>query len=176
MLFQTTRSKEGSKDGEQAANVATPGKARGKPLVCMIFFFASQMSHNIETAKPAVADANSPPTPSQSEPSMVHRLDTLLSEVQGHARANPLVTKFETIPVEMAPPGRPRGTTRESMHDTLLLVNFQNKQAWRQWIQTKEWQEFMQRTERELVFRRLPHVRCANSLKGLRDPLEVLLA
>ena len=32
----------------------------------------------------------------------------------------------------------------------------------------------MEGTERERVFRRIPHVRCARSLKGLGDPAEVL--
>ncbi|PGH12301.1 hypothetical protein AJ79_04367 [Helicocarpus griseus UAMH5409] len=172
MLFQRDKPKDSEYD-ERAVNTGDQ-KTSGKPLVCMIYFFASQMSRNIQTANPAPG-GNTPPT-NHSEPLQVHRLDNLLSEVQYHAHLSPLVTKFETFPVEMPPPGRPKGTTREAMHDTMLLVNFQNKQAWREWIQTKEWQEFMQKTEKEAVFRRIPHVRCANSLKGLRSPLEVLMA
>ncbi|PGH09990.1 hypothetical protein GX51_00256 [Blastomyces parvus] len=171
MLFQRGQDKDGGDVG-QVQNTGNP-EMGGKPLVCVIFFFASQMSRHIQTAR--IPPGVEPPS-DQSGPPKVHRLDNLLSEVQEHADASPLVTKFETLPVEMAPPGRPRGTTREAMHDTLLLANFKNKEAWREWIQTKEWQDFMQKTEREGVFRRLPHVTCANSLKGLRNPLEVLMA
>ncbi|KLJ13133.1 hypothetical protein EMPG_11916 [Blastomyces silverae] len=172
MLFQRGQLKDSGHVGQvqNTGNLETGGK----PLVCVIFLFASQMSRNIQTAR--VPPGVEPSSNSQSDPPKVHRLDNLLSEVQEHAHASPLVTKFETFPVEMAPPGRPRETTREAMHDTLLLVNFKNKQAWQEWIQTKEWQDFMQKTEREGVFRRLPHVTCANSLKGLRNPLEVLMA
>ncbi|KKZ63685.1 hypothetical protein EMCG_01992 [[Emmonsia] crescens] len=172
MLFQRGQPKDSGYDKRtgNTENLETVGK----PLVCVIFFFASQMSRNIQTARaPPGVD---PPFNNRSEPPKVHRLDNLLSEVQEHAQVSPLVTKFETFPVEMAPPGRPRGTTREAMHDTMLLVNFKNKQAWKEWIQTKEWQNFMQKTEKEAVFRRLPHVTCANSLKGLRNPVEVLMA
>ncbi|OJD13808.1 hypothetical protein AJ78_05765 [Emergomyces pasteurianus Ep9510] len=172
MLFPRRKPK-GSEYDKPPENTETI-ETGGKPLVCVIFFFASQMSRNIQTARVApdvVLSSNN-----RSEPPKVHRLDNLLSEVQEHAQVSPLVTKFETFPVEMAPPGRPRGTTREAMHDTMLLVNFKNKQAWKEWVQTKEWQDFMQKTEKEGVFRRLPHVTCANSLKGLRNPLEVLMA
>ncbi|EEH32981.2 hypothetical protein PAAG_04034 [Paracoccidioides lutzii Pb01] len=162
-----------SGDGEYPGTVANP-KPSEKPLVCVIYFFASQMSRNIQAAIPPPGVNSTSST--QTEPRKVHQLDNLLSKVQHHAHLSPLITKFETIPVEMAPPGRPRGTSREAMHDTLLLVNFKSKQAWREWVQTKEWQEFMQRTEKEAVFRRLPHVTCANSLKGLRNPIEVLMA
>ena len=63
---------------------------------------------------------------------------------------------------------------RETMHDTMLLMKFRSKKAREEWIETKEWQQFMEKTENEGVFRRIPHVRCAGSLKGLRDPMEVL--
>lgn len=145
-----------------------------KPLSCTIFFFASQMSRNLE-ASTTSSSAESMNERSHSS-ARVHRLDTLLSQVQRHADRSPYVTRFETIPVEMPPPGRPRGTSRDEMHDTLLLVSFKSKRAWEQWIQTPEWQHFMQSTEKEGVFRRIPHVRCAHSLKGLRNPLEVLMA
>ena len=144
-----------------------------KPLTCMIFFFASQMSQNVEETRETIVEV---PNEMVYNKGRTHRLDALLAEVQKHADQNPYVTRFEAIPVEMAPPGRPRGTTREEMHDTLLLASFKNKWAWEQWIQTSEWQAFMKKTENENVFRRIPHVRCANSLKGLRNPLEVLRA
>jgi hypothetical protein len=144
-----------------------------KPLACMIFLFASQMSQNLEETGDTTTDSFNGPV---SNGKRTHRLDTLLSEVQKHAHQSPHVTRFEAIPVEMAPSGLPRGTTREEMHDTLLLASFKNKWAWEQWIQTSEWQEFMKKTEDQGVFRRIPHVRCANSLKGLRSPLEILRA
>jgi hypothetical protein len=56
----------------------------------------------------------------------------------------------------------------------MLLVGFPHKRAWEQWIMTKEWQRFMRQTEEEQVFRRDPRVRCASSLKGLSDPMDVL--
>lgn len=144
-----------------------------KPLACMVFFFASQMSHNLEEADDTTAESGKG---NASKKKRSHRLDILLSEVHKYADKSPHVTRFETIPVEMAPPGQPHGTTREEMHDTLLLASFRNKWAWEQWIQTAEWQEFMKKTEDHGVFRRIPHVRCANSLKGLRSPLEILRA
>lgn len=103
-------------------------------------------------------------------------MDTLLAQVQKHANRSPYVTRFEPIPVEMAPPGRPAGTSRDEMHDILLLASFKDKSAWQKWIATPEWQQFMQKTENEAVFRRIPHVRCAHSLKGLRNTFEVLMA
>lgn len=174
MLFDRTRLQDSSARDDESAS-PKQGRNRetsSRPLVCMIFFFASQMSRNLqENTSQSSSDDGSP---TQSSP--VHRLDTLLSDVRPHAHRSPYITRFETLPVEMAPPGRPRGTSRESMHDTLLLVNFKNKWAWEQWLQTKEWQRFMERTEEERVFRRMPHVRCASSLQGLRDPLDVLFS
>lgn len=137
-----------------------------QPLTCMIYFFASQMSRHIQTPAPPA-----PPT---------HRLDTLLKKISTHAAFSPLITRFETFPVEMPPqpPGPPKTRTtvpdRDLMHDTLLLVNFRSRRAREEWIQTREWMEFMARSEREGVFRRVPHVRCAGSLRGLSDPREVL--
>lgn len=146
--------------------------AKEKPLACIIFFFASQMTYNLQT--PAT-DLNSETAVGKFE-ARNHQLDTLLAEVREHANQSPYVTRFEAIPVEMAPPGRPRGTSSQEMHDTLLLASFKNKNAWRQWIQTSEWKHFMQETADKDVFRRIPHVRCAHSLKGLRNPFEVLMA
>jgi len=60
------------------------------------------------------------------------------------------------------------------MHDTLLLVKFRSAQAREAFIATRGWGEFMEKTEKEGVFRRVPHVRCARTVKGLRDPIEVL--
>lgn len=83
-----------------------------------------------------------------------HRLDVLLAEVGEHASRNPYVTHSEPIPVEMLPPGRPTGASRDEMHDVLLLASLKDRAAWQKWIETPEWQRFMQRTESEAVFRR----------------------
>lgn len=150
--------------GEEAS--AKQKETPDQPLTCMIYFFASQMSRHIQTPAP----------PAQP----THRLDTLLKKMSTHAAFSPLITRFETFPVELPPqPPGPlkRKTTvpnRDLMHDTLLLVNFRSRRAREEWIQTREWMEFMERTEREGVFRRVPHVRCAGSLRGLSDPREVL--
>jgi hypothetical protein len=131
----------------------------------MMYFFASQMSRNTTQS---LSPPETPPT---------HPLDKLLAKVGIHAAFSPLVTHFETFPVEIAQPaGRRRADVlpREVNHDTMLLVKFRSKRAREEWIATREWREFMEGTEREGVFRRLPHVRCAGSLRGLGDPMEVL--
>jgi hypothetical protein len=133
----------------------------------MMYFFASQMSRNMQFSSSSDSDKNLH-TP-------IHPLDKLLSKVGVHAAFSPLVTQFETFPVEIPqPPGRRSKMPREVNHDTMLLVKFRSKQAREEWIATKEWREFMEKTEREGVFRRIPHVRCAGSLRGLSDPMEVL--
>lgn len=147
-------------------------REKEKPLACMIFFFASQMTCNLQNPATSLESENVVGKSNGRH----HQLDTLLAEVREHANKSPYVTRFEVIPVEMAPPGRPRGTSSQEMHDTLLLASFKSKNAWRQWIQTSEWKHFMQETADKGVFRRIPHVRCAHSLKGLRNPFEVLMA
>lgn len=108
----------------------------------------------------------------------MHRLDTLLTKVAIHASFSPLITQFETFPVEI-----PQVSTqskwrakqpKETVHDTMLLVKFRSKKAREEWIETREWKDFVRQTEAEDVFRRIPHVRCARNLKGLRDPIEIL--
>lgn len=146
-----------------------------KPLSCIVFFFASQMSSNLQPRHMLTGLTNER-IGALTRQTRVHRLDVLLTEVREHANRSPYVTRFEPIPVEMSPPGRPKGTTRDEMHDVLLLASFRNKTAWQKWIETPEWQRFMQKTENEAVFRRMPHVRCAHSLKGLRNTLEILMA
>lgn len=166
MLFDKTRNHRHNLDS------LTPSRHHENPLACIIFFFASQMSSNLQ----------SPTTPADpadrtlTQRNRTHRLDVLLSQVQEHANRSPYVTRFESIPVEMSPPGRPAGTSRDEMHDILLLASFKDKVSWQKWIETPEWQRFMQTTENEAVFRRIPHVRCAHSLKGLRNTLEILMA
>jgi hypothetical protein len=141
-------------------------REKEKPLACIIFFFASQMTCNLKSENSVAGEPEA----------RHHQLDTLLAQVREHANQSPYVTRFEAIPVEMAPPGRPRGTSSQEMHDTLLLASFKSKNAWYQWIRTSEWQHFMQETADKGVFRRIPHVRCAHSLQGLRNPIEVLMA
>jgi hypothetical protein len=166
MLFDKTRNHLNSLDS------LTPGRKQEKPLACIIFFFASQMSCNLQ-APPESSDVTDRVVMQRNR---THRLDVLLAQVGEHANRSPYVTRFEPIPVEMAPPGRPAGTSSAEMHDTLLLASFKNKAAWQKWIETPEWQQFMKKTENDAVFRRIPHVRCAHSLKGLRNTLEVLMA
>jgi len=148
------------------ANTHPPSTSteRSEPsLTCMIYFFASQMSRNVQTPSP----------PDQGPP--VHRLEKLISKVGAHAAFSPLVTQFETFPVQIPElTGRKPKFSKDSMHDTMLLIKFRSKRAREEWIATKEWIEFMQKTESEGVFRRIPHVRCAGSLRGLSDPMEVL--
>ena len=166
MLFTKTQGAQGR--GEQGQSTGL--KTEEKPLTCMIYFFASQMARNIQEVKDSRVTSS---LGDKNSPVYAHRLDTLLSEVKYHARLSPFVTHFETFPVEMPPPGKPKNTSREEMHDTMLVVKFPHKRAWEQWVMTKEWQRFMEKTEREQVFRRTPHVRCASSLRGLHDPDEV---
>lgn len=162
MLFTNTEGRQSN--GEQGQ--ATSEKIDEKSLTYMIYFFASQMPQNIQVVK----DSRTPSSlvDGKSSPVYAHRLDDLLSEVKRHAHLSPFVSRFETFPVEM-PPGPPKNTSREVMHDTMLLVGFLHKRACEQWTTTKEWQRFMEKTERERVFRREPHVRCASSLRGLSD-------
>jgi len=142
------------------------------PLTCMIYFFASQMGQNTltRTLSSSSSDQTTPIT---------HPLDKLLKQVGVHAALSPLITQFETFPVEIPQPPGPRRSNkvpmpREVNHDTMLLVKFRSQRAREEWIATREWRDFMERTESEGVFRRIPHVRCAGSVRGLSDPLEVL--
>jgi hypothetical protein len=166
MLFHKTRQ---SLTDER---IEASRREKEKPLACIIFFFASHMTYNLQNPVTGLKSENA----AGGSEVRNHQLDSLLAEVREHANQSPYVTRFEAIPVEMAPPGRPRGTSSQEMHDTLLLASFKSKNAWRQWIQTSEWKHFMQETANKGVFRRIPHVRCAHSLKGLRNPFEVLLA
>jgi hypothetical protein len=157
MLLERRASASASSKGHEDLPSTSP-KPPEPPLTCMMYFFASQMRQNIQPS------GSTPPT---------HPLDKLLSKIGVHAAFSPLVTRFETFPVEVPlPPSKV--SDKEANHDTLLLVKFRSKRAREEWIATREWREFMERTEREGVFRRLPHVRCAGSLRGLGDPMEVL--
>jgi hypothetical protein len=173
MLLQRTSLSRPTNEGNTASSsLMKPDD----PLTCMIYFFASQMSRNLQTAS-----SPSGKKPSQTTPTApVHRLDTLLAKIGVHASFSPLITQFETFPVEIpevaAQSRRRTRPPKEAIHDTMLLVKFRSKRAREEWIETREWREFMQQTETEDVFRRIPHIRCAKSLKGLRDPIEILSA
>jgi hypothetical protein len=140
----------------------------------MFFFFASQMKRNIQPADPDLVRRGrlvSQPT---------HKLDNMIAKVGMHAAHSPLVTGLHTYPVEIPDaPGfskRNPKPPRELVHDTVMMMKFRDKRARDEWIVTKEWQEFMRRTDGEQVFRRMPHVRCASSIKGLMSPIDSLTA
>lgn len=145
-----------------------------RPLTCMFFFFASQMKRNIQPADQDLVRRGKvidQPT---------HRLDSMLARVGMHAALSPLVTDFQTYPVEILDaPGfsqkNPK-SSREEIHDSVMMMKFRDKRAREEWIATKEWQDFMAKTEGEQVFRRMPHVRCASSVRGLMDPIDSLTA
>ncbi|EXJ93105.1 hypothetical protein A1O3_01661 [Capronia epimyces CBS 606.96] len=174
MLLQRTARSE-----QIAANRTPDGRgARAiadseRPLTCMFYFFASQMKRNIQPAdRDLVRRGITIDGPT-------HRLDSMLARIGMHAAYSPLITKFETFPMEI--PDDPGFSQRNpqisrDVHDTVLLVKFRNKGAREEWIMTKEWQDFMQKTEGEQVFRRIPHVRCASSVRGLMDPIDILTA
>lgn len=108
-----------------------------------------------------------------------HKLENMLARVGMHASFSPLVTSFETYPIEIpAVSGfgkdRPKPSW-EAVHDTVLMMKFRDRGAREEWIASKEWQDFMQIANSDpSLFRRMPHVRCASSIKGLMDPIDVL--
>lgn len=148
-----------------------------RPLTCMFLFFASQMHRNIQAADPDLVRRGVMP----DQPT--HQLDSMLARVGMHAVHSPLISKFQTFPVEI-PSGA--GSTsefsedatsmREEFHDTVMMMKFRDKRAREEWIATREWQAFMRDTEVNDVFRRMPHVRCASSARGLMDPWDSLTA
>lgn len=144
-----------------------------QPLTCMFYFFASQMKNNVESADPDLVRRRRV----QDKPT--HKLDNMLSRIGMYAAFSPLVIRFETYPVEIPDaPGfgnnRPK-PPREQVHDTVLMMKFPDKKAREEWIASKEWQEFMQKSDADpSLFRRMPHVRCASSTKGLMDPIDIL--
>lgn len=173
MLLQRTNTSRLTEDGNAPSSASSKAD---EPLTCMIYFFASQMGRNIQTA-PVPSSGRSA---SGDAKHSVHPLDTLLAKIGIHASFSPLITRFDTFNVEIpeaaAQSRRRKRPPEETVHDTMLLVGFRSTKAREEWIATREWRDFMQQTETENVFRRMPHVRCARSLKGLRDPIEVLSA
>lgn len=145
-----------------------------RPLTCMFYFFASQMQRNIQPADQDLVRRGS----MADKPT--HQLDSMITRLGTKAAFSPLVSKFETYPTEIPDP-RPESIRRknpapspEEFHDTVVIMKFRDKRARQEWIATKEWQEFMQKTEGQEVFRRMPHVRCASSVRGLMDPWDIL--
>jgi hypothetical protein len=138
----------------------------------MFYFFASQMRKNMEDADPDLVRRRKIP----DQPT--HKFENMLARIGMHASFSPLISQFETYPVDIPDaPGfskRSPKPSRDTVHDTVLLMKFKSKQAREEWIATKEWQAFMRNTENEEVFRRMPHVRCASSTKGLMDPIDIL--
>ncbi|EXJ91324.1 hypothetical protein A1O1_04436 [Capronia coronata CBS 617.96] len=175
ILQRTGRGEQIAANRTQEQREARAAANSQRPLTCMFYFFASQMKHNIQPAdqdlvrRGMVADK---PT---------HRLDSMLARIGMYAAHSPLITKFETFPMEIGDQPvlsrpQPESLSREDVHDTVLLVKFKNKGARESWITTKEWQDFMEKTEGERVFRQMPHVRCASSARGLMDPIDMLTA
>lgn len=146
----------------------------GRPLTCMFFFFASQMKRNIQPADQDLVRRG------KVVDQPMHRLDSMVARIGMHAAHSSLVTNFQTYPVDIpdAPGWSERNSKppREDIHDTVMLMKFRDKRAREEWIATKEWQDFMTKTEGEQVFRRMPHVRCASSVRGLMDPVDMLTA
>jgi hypothetical protein len=144
-----------------------------QPLTCMFYFFASQMKHNVQSADPdLVARKRIADKPT-------HKLDNMLAWIGMQAAYSPLVASFETYPVEIPDaPGFGKNNpkpSREQVHDTVLMMKFRDKRAREEWIATREWQDFMKKSNADpSLFRRMPHVRCASSAKGLMDPIDVL--
>ncbi|KEF61133.1 uncharacterized protein A1O9_02698 [Exophiala aquamarina CBS 119918] len=175
MLLQRTtaaaprRSKPGKSEADHQPKQVAEGE---RPLTCMFYFFASQMKRNIQPADPdLVRRGKMPDRPT-------HQLDSMLTRIGMHAAHSPLVAKFETFPVEIPDLQRESSNgprpSREEVHDTVMMMKFRDKRAREEWIVTKEWQEFMTNTNGQDVFRRMPHVRCASSVKGLMDPMDSL--
>jgi hypothetical protein len=103
----------------------------------------------------------------------------MLARIGMQAAYSPLVTSFETYPVEIPDaPGFGKNnpkSPKEQVHDTVLMMKFRDKRAREEWIATREWQDFMKKSNADpSLFRRMPHVRCASSAKGLMDPIDVL--
>lgn len=139
----------------------------------MFYFFASLMQHNIQTADPDLVRRN------RVTDQPTHKLDTMLARIGMHAAYSPLITNFETYPVKIpdAPGFRDKSSRLpgDTVHDTVLMVKFRDRRAREDWVATKEWQDFMRSADSDpSMFRRMPHVRCASSVKGLMDPIDVL--
>jgi hypothetical protein len=174
LLQRTGLSEQKAAEVSKAERVAKEAADAERPLTCMFFFFASQMKRNIQPADPDLVRRG------VVKDRSTHRLDTMIARMGMHAAHSSLVTQVQTAPVEIpdAPGWSKRNPkpSREDVHDTVMFMKFRDKGAREEWIATKEWQDFMRSTEAEPVFRRIPHVRCASSMKGLMDPIDMLTA
>ncbi len=163
----------GEKTAEQQARQAADGE---RPLTCMFYFFASQMQRSIQPADQDLVRRG------KVEDKSTHQLDSMIARLSMQAAFSSLIQKFDTYPTEIPDP-RPETLRRkkpapsaEEVHDTVLIMKFRDKRARQDWIATKEWQDFIQKTDAKGVFRRMPHVRCASSVRGLMDPVDILTA
>lgn len=173
MLFERTNSKGSPPDNASSKFIIPHNPKPEQPLTCMFYFFASQMKHNIQSADPDLVRRNRLP----NRPT--HRLDNLLARIGMHAAYSPLIADFQTYPIDVSDALGDRkdnlSHSREVVHDTVLLMKFRNRRAREEWIATQEWQDFMQKANADPpIFRRMPHVRCASSIKGLMDPIDIL--
>ncbi|ETN40853.1 uncharacterized protein HMPREF1541_05133 [Cyphellophora europaea CBS 101466] len=174
MLFKRTQAGRPTSTDVADGSSLQAQSVPGQPLTCMFYFFASQMTQNIQAAEADLGRRG------EQQDVPTHRLDTLLARLRMHATFSQLITKFESYPVQITDSNeqrKPMSTRRRApVHDTVVLMRFRDRRAREEWITTKEWQDFMRQTEAEQVFRQMPHVRCARSLKGLMDPIDVLTA
>ena len=135
---------------ESLANRPSPNKSQveeadpGRPLTCTFYFFASQMKHNFQNADSDLVRRGI--TPDQP----AHKLDNMLARVGMHAAHSPPVTQFEMYPVEFSGvicSGKHNHKAyRETAHDTMLRMRFRSKRVREEWIVTKEWQDFLHKT------------------------------
>ena len=177
MLLRRTTQGEQHAAGTKTAKHEERQLAEGDhPLTCMFYFFASQMARNTQPADQDLVRRG------RIEDKSAHQLDSMIARLGMQAAFSPLIQKFDTHPTEI-PNLRPEPTRRDTLapsaaevHDTVLIVKFRDKRVRQDWIAMKEWQNFMQKTEVKDVFRRVPLVRCASSVRGLMDPVEILTA
>lgn len=127
----------------------------------------------------------------------VHRLDTHLIRLQMAAAFDPNVKSCQVIPVavdgehavaqdrtlfngvkrQMREVGsRREETTADTARDSVLFIEFLSKAGRQSWMASREWKQFYDGVNAEDVFRKLPHVRCARSFRGLMDVTDVLTA
>ncbi|KIX98208.1 uncharacterized protein Z520_06288 [Fonsecaea multimorphosa CBS 102226] len=177
MILERTSLSRQHAASRAAAELETKQEADGqRPLTCMFYFFASQMKQNVQPPDQDLVRRG------KLEDKPTHQLDSMIARLAMHAAFSPLISKFETYPVEIpntAPASarqKNRTASREQVHDSVMIMKFRDKRARQEWIATKEWQDFMRETEGQQVFRRMPHVRCASSLRGLMDPMDILTA
>lgn len=79
-------------------------------------------------------------------------------------------------PLSLPRPGAKSLNPNEE-RDTVLLMQFKSKASREHWMRSKEWREFYENVNSDDGgCRRMPHVRCARSLRGLMDVEDVLTA